>query len=76
MTKIRAFKKVSDYYLGIKIFENGTYEEIFNGPGNVIATEYSHRKGFERFGFLGGPLESHDLDRAFWEGECCQRKDG
>lgn len=43
------FKKVSDYYLGIKIFENGTYEEIFNGPGNVIATEYSHRKGFGEY---------------------------
>jgi len=40
------FKNVSDYYLGIKIFENGTYEEIFNGPGKIIAAEYSHRKGF------------------------------
>ena len=40
------FKKVSDYYLGIKINEDGTYEEIFNGPGNVIASEYGHRKGF------------------------------
>jgi hypothetical protein len=40
------FKKVSDYYLGIKIYENGTYEEIFNGPGQIIANEYSHRKGF------------------------------
>lgn len=40
------FKKVSDYYLGIKIYENGTYVEIFNGPGSVIAAEYKHRKGF------------------------------
>lgn len=40
------FKKVSDYYLGIKIYENGTYEEIYNGPGSLIANEYSHRKGF------------------------------
>jgi hypothetical protein len=40
------FKKVSDYYLGIKIRENGTYEEIYNGPGSVIAEEYKHRKGF------------------------------
>ncbi len=40
------FKKVSDYYLGIKIFENGKYEEIFNGPGAVIGDEYKHRKGF------------------------------
>ncbi|GAA0833394.1 hypothetical protein GCM10009112_21780 [Marinomonas arenicola] len=40
------FKKVPDYYLGIKIHEDGSYEEIFNGPGSVIASEYSHRKGF------------------------------
>ena len=40
------FKKVPDYYLGIKIFEDGTYEEIFNGSGRVIEAEYKHRKGF------------------------------
>jgi len=40
------FKKVSDYYLGIKIYEDGTYEEIFNGPGQIIAEEYGHRKRF------------------------------
>jgi hypothetical protein len=40
------FKKVSDYYIGIKIFENGEYIEIFNGPGSIIAAEYNHRKGF------------------------------
>lgn len=40
------FKKIPDYYIGIKIFENGKYEEIFNGPGSVIAEEYGHRKGF------------------------------
>jgi hypothetical protein len=40
------FKKVSDYFLGIKIYENGTYEEIFNGPGRIIASEYGSRKGF------------------------------
>ncbi|ALZ75305.1 hypothetical protein [Rheinheimera sp. F8] len=40
------FRKISDYYIGIKIYENGQYEEIFNGPGYVIAEEYIHRKGF------------------------------
>ncbi|MAF15817.1 MAG: hypothetical protein CMG93_07535 [Marinomonas sp.] len=40
------FRKVSDYYLGIKIHEDGSYEEIFNGPGSVIAAEYGHRKSF------------------------------
>lgn len=40
------FKTIPDYYLGIKIFENGTYEEIFNGPGKAIQEQYGHRKGF------------------------------
>ena len=40
------FKKVPDYYLGIKIDENGSYEEIFNGPGELIAEKYDHRSGF------------------------------
>ena len=40
------FKKIPDYYLGIKIHGDGSYEEIFNGPGSLIAEQYSHRKGF------------------------------
>ena len=40
------FKKVPDYYIGIKIFEDGTYKEIFNGCGKVIQEQYGHRKGF------------------------------
>lgn len=42
------FKKVPDYYLGIKIYEDGTYEEIFNGPGGIIESEFKHRKGFSQ----------------------------
>ena len=40
------FKKVPDFYLGIKIHENGSYDEIFNGPGELIARKYGHRSGF------------------------------
>ncbi len=40
------FKKVPDYYIGIKIFEDGTYEEIYNGPGQLIKDTYGHRKNF------------------------------
>jgi hypothetical protein len=39
------FSSVPDYYLGIKLFENGKYEEIFNGPGKVIFDHYKHRAG-------------------------------
>ena len=33
-----------DYYLGIKINDNGTFKEIFNGPGKVIAESIKNRK--------------------------------
>lgn len=39
------FKTVPDYYLGLKLDSNGTYEEIYNGPGSIIFERYSHRKG-------------------------------
>ena len=35
-----------DYYLGIKINEDGSYIEIYNGPGKYIKKRYGHRKGF------------------------------
>ncbi len=39
------FRTVPDYYLGIRLYRNGTYEEIFNGPGKLIYEKYKHRKG-------------------------------
>ena len=33
-----------DYYLGIKIFPDGTYEEIFNGSGNIARKGILNRK--------------------------------
>ena len=39
------FTTVPDYYLGFKLYEDGHYEEIYNGPGQVIFERYSHRKG-------------------------------
>jgi uncharacterized protein DUF6998 len=35
---------VPDYYLGIKISRDGTFEEVFNGPGNVAAEAIKNRK--------------------------------
>lgn len=39
------FKTVPDYYLGLKLNEDGTFEEIYNGPGQYIFERYSKRKG-------------------------------
>ena len=39
------FKTIPEYYLGIKIHKNGSFEEIYNGPGQPIYDHYSHRAG-------------------------------
>ncbi|MBJ6981958.1 MULTISPECIES: hypothetical protein [unclassified Luteimonas] len=39
------FKSTPELYLGFKLHPDGTYEEIYNGPGQAIYDRYSHRKG-------------------------------
>ena len=39
------FKSVPEYYLGLKLYEDGRHEEIYNGPGKVIYDKYRHRSG-------------------------------
>ena len=39
------FKTVPAFYIGLKLNPNGTYEEIYNGPGDRIFKRFSHRKG-------------------------------
>ena len=36
--------RVPEYYIGVKIFDDGTYEEIFNGPGINIWNLIKERK--------------------------------
>ena len=40
------FKTVPEVYLGLKLYEDGTFEEIYNGPPGPIVEEYGHRAGF------------------------------
>jgi len=40
------FRTVPDYYIGIKIHEDGSYTEIYNGPSEPIQGKYGHRKWF------------------------------
>jgi hypothetical protein len=42
------FKTASEYYLGFKLDADGSYEEVFNGPGSIIRDHFSHRRGIER----------------------------
>ncbi len=36
---------VPDYYVGILIHRDGTFSELFNGPGAIIASNLARRKG-------------------------------
>ena len=36
---------IPELFLGMQLSKDGTYREIFNGPGSVIAESFSHRKG-------------------------------
>jgi len=38
------YEDVPDYYIGIKIFNDGTFEEIYNGPGKNIWERIKDRK--------------------------------
>jgi hypothetical protein len=39
------FRTVPDYYLGLKVYRDGTHDEVYNGPGKLIYEKYKHRKG-------------------------------
>ncbi len=39
------FKTCPDFYLGFKLYPDGHFEEVFNGPGRLIQQRYSERKG-------------------------------
>lgn len=49
------FRTVPDFYLGFKLYPDGRYEEIFNGPGHLISNRYAVRKGIG-VGLLSFPL--------------------
>ena len=51
------FKKCPDYYLGFKLYPDGTFDEVFNGPGTLILKQYSHRQGIEKQ-LLSFPLKA------------------
>ena len=38
------FKTCPDYYLGFKLYQDGRFKEVFNGPGRLILEKYSYRK--------------------------------
>lgn len=42
------FSTIPDYYLGFRLFKDGSYEEVYNGPGEPIYAAFAHRQGIGR----------------------------
>jgi hypothetical protein len=38
-------RSIPEYYLGFQLFPNGQFEEIYNGPGVLIAERFANRQG-------------------------------
>ncbi len=67
--KSLTFSHVPEYYLGLKLYPDGSFEEIFNGPGKVIRDRYAKRKGIGKqllsfpikvLGGLSGEVKASD----------------
>lgn len=43
--KSLTFSSIPDLYLGLKLSADGSFEEVYNGPGHIIASHYKNRKG-------------------------------
>lgn len=42
---VATFRTVPEFYLGLKLFRDGTHEEVYNGPGKRIYEKYKRRSG-------------------------------
>lgn len=40
------FGKMPEYLIGLKLNQDGSFEEVYNGPGAPIEARYGHRKNF------------------------------
>jgi len=50
------FKSTPDYFLGFRLIQDGTFQEIYNGPGRPIFENFAHRK------HIGEKLLSFSID--------------
>lgn len=70
------FKRRPELYLGIKLYEDGRFEEIYNGPPDLICAEYGHRKGFGE-NLLSFPIKRlRELGSQIPESKRIPRKNG
>jgi hypothetical protein len=51
------FRSVPEYLIGLKLYPDGSFEEIYNGPGHVVYDRYAHRRNIGKE-LLSFPLSS------------------
>lgn len=64
-----------DYYIGIKLFEDGNFKVIYNGPGKYIHQEYQHRNGIGKQLLLFPIKKLEEISLGINEKERILRKD-
>jgi hypothetical protein len=70
------FGSTPDYYLGFQLFPDGRYEEVFNGPGQLIRDRYAHRKNLGT-SLLSFPVsELKELSRSVLPEQRITRRNG
>jgi hypothetical protein len=70
------FRTVPDYYLGLKLYRDGTHEEIYNGPGKLIFEKYKYRSGIGKDLLSFPNTDLRELSARVLESDCIPKRKG
>lgn len=69
------YNHAPDYYIGIKLFADGSYKVIYNGPGKYIHRAFQHRTGIGKKLLLFPIKKLEEISSRIDEKERILRKD-
>ena len=67
-------KKTPELYLGLKLYEDGRHEEIYNGPGKYIEEYFGHRKGYGKILIPLSIKKMREISKMIPESERIERR--
>jgi hypothetical protein len=67
MKNALTFGDIPEYYLGLKVDEDGSVSEVFNGPGHIIWEAIKHRKRPKTYLYSVGISQLKKLDNQVQE---------
>ena len=69
------FGDIPDYYLGLKVSQDGSVEEIYNGPGSIIWNAIKHRNRPRNYLYSIGLPTLKRLNKQVQENERIKRRE-